>query len=127
MSRIDKKTLLGLLIVAAMTFSLLVTPASAAQVTITDETFERVFEADENGHTYLYAEPTVFDLITSEYVSPDEDLDYEKYVNGNNGWDRGTGTWSIPGQSSVNWHDHDALTTDGVWGEDTILPTFWDL
>ena len=127
MSRIDKKTLIGLLVVAAMTFSLLVTPASAAQITMTDETFERVFEADENGHTYLYAEPTIFDMVTSDYLNLEEDMDYERYRNGNSGWTQSTGTFSSPGQVPVTWHSHDALTTDGVWGEDTLLPTFWDL
>ncbi|MCJ7817872.1 MAG: hypothetical protein MUP60_03385, partial [Candidatus Thorarchaeota archaeon] len=127
MTHIDKKTLLGLLVVAAMTFSLLVTPASAAQITMKDETFERVFEADENGHTYLYAGPTLFDLITSDYITLNEDLDWVSYVNNNNGWTQNTGSWSSPGQSSVNWHNHGTLTTDGVWGEDTLLPTFWDL
>ncbi len=127
MSRIDKKTLLGFFVVAAMTFSLLVTPASAAQITMTDETFERVFEADENGHTYLYAEPTVFDMITSNYLNLEEDIDYERYRNGNSGWTRSTGTFSSPGLVPVFWHSHDALTSDGVWGEDTLLPTFWDL
>ncbi len=127
MSRIDKKTLLCLLVVAAMTFSLLVTPASAAQITMTDETFERVFEADENGHTYLYAEPTIFDMITSDYLNLEEDIDYERYRNDNNGWSRSADTFSSPGQVPVEWHSHDALTTDGVWGEDTLLPTFWDL
>jgi len=126
MTRIDKKTLLGLLVVAAMTFSLLVTPASAAQVNMTDETFERAFEADENGHTYLYAEATPFDLITSDYISLEEDMDYEKYTNNNNGWTRNTGTWTSPGLTSVNWHDHSSLPA-GVWGERTFLPTFWDL
>ncbi|MGY5857883.1 MAG: hypothetical protein RTU63_00830 [Candidatus Thorarchaeota archaeon] len=127
MTRIDKKTLLGLLVVAAMTFSLLVTPASAATVTMTDETFERGFVSDENGHTYLYVEPTPFDLITSDYVEPDEDMDWARYRNGNNGWDRATGTFSTPGMNDVFWHSHDGMTTDGVWGEQTILPTFWDI
>ena len=127
MKRIDKKTLLGLLVVAAMTFSLLVTPASAAQITMTDETFERGFVADENGHTYVYAEAMPWEMITSEYIHPENDTDYEKYVNGNNGWDRSTGTWSTPSESFVNWHDHSALTTDGLWGESTVLPTFWDI
>jgi len=127
LTRINRKTLLGLLVVAAMTLSFLVAPASAVQVTMKDETFERVFEADENGHTYLYADAKPFDLITSDYITLNQDLDYEEYTNGNNGWTRTTGTWSSPGQSSVNWHNHDALTTDGIWGEPTILPTFWDL
>ncbi len=127
MMRIENKMILGLLVVAAMTVSLLITPVSAAQVTITDESFERVFEADPNNHTYVYAEPTLFDLVTENYVEPEDDMDYTYYTNGNSGWDRMTGTWSYPGMSDVNWHNHNAMTTDGVWGELTILPTFWDI
>lgn len=127
MTRIDKKTLLGLIVVAVMTLSFLVTPAAAAQVNMKDETFERVFEADENGHTYLFAEPTLLDMITSDYVDPDSDMSYERYKNGNSGWDRTTGTFDEHGLNPVIWRSSSAMTTDGIWGELTLLPTFWDI
>lgn len=127
MTRIDKKTLLGLLVVAAMTLSLLVTPASAAQVNMKNETFERVFEADENGHTYVYAEPTLIDMITSDYVDPDEDMSYEQYSISNSGWDRTTGSFDEHGLNPLMWHRSGIITSDGVWGELTLLPTFWDI
>jgi hypothetical protein len=127
MMRIDRNTLLGLFVVVAMTLGLLVTPASAVQVNMKTETFERVFEADENGHTYLYTEPTMFDLATENYVSPDESMSWVHYRNDNTGWDRTTGSFYYPGLNDVSWRRNSAITSDGVWGGQTLLPSFWDV
>ena len=126
MTHANKKMILGLLVVVAMTFSMIVTPVAAAQITINEESFERVFEADENGHAYVYAEPTVAELFSGEYLTLEDDLDYERYRYDSNGWSRYANTWTSPGETMVNWHSHDGFTT-GIWGMSDILPTFWDL
>ncbi len=126
MTHANKKMILGLLVVVAMTFSMLVTPVAAAQITINEESFERVFEADENGHAYVYAESKLFELSSSEYLTLEEDLDYERYRINNGGWARSASTWTSPGDTEVDWFQSEAFGT-GPWGETTLLPIFWDL
>jgi len=125
MAHTNKKMILGFFVVVAMTFSMLVTPIAAAQVSINADSFERVFEADENGHTYVYVEPKHFDLISREYVTLEDDIDYERYRMENSGWSRSTGTWPDTVEVNVDWYETDGFSS-GPWGESTLLPNFWD-
>jgi hypothetical protein len=126
MKHIDNKMILGIAVVVAMTFSMIVTPVTAATVTIKEETFERVFEADENGHAYIYSDPKMFDTIYYDYLSLDEDIDYERYEYDSIGWFRNTGTYPSPGENEINWHNHETFSSAGIWGDSHILPTFYD-
>ena len=69
-----------------MFVGLVVLPISAAFVPITNEMTEQSFEADDDGHTYLYVSSDL-DYQSRDYLVQDGDVDISTYAYDTNSWD----------------------------------------
>ncbi len=72
--------------IMVMIMGLVVLPVSTAFAPVTNEMTEQSFEADDDGHTYLYVSSEL-DYQSRDYLVHDGDVDISTYAYDDNSWD----------------------------------------
>jgi len=115
---------LSIIAITLMLMGLAVLPISAAFVPVTNEMTEQSFDADDDGHTYVYVDGNL-DWLSDNYLVHDGDVDIASYSYESSYWSRSTPSYDGPAtrdHSFVPWN----YFTKGWLDDETLLPRFID-
>ena len=116
---------LSIIAITLMLMGLVLAPVSAAFVPVTNEMTEQSFDADDNGHTYVYVDGNL-DWLSDNYLVHDEDVDITSYSYESSYWSRSTPSYDGPATrdfSFVPWN----YFNKGWLDDETLLPRFIDI
>ncbi len=115
---------LSVIAITLMLMGLAVLPVNAAFAPVTNEMTEQSFEADDNGHTYVYVDGNL-DWLSDNYVVHDEDVDVTRYSYESTYWSRSTSSYDGPATRDFTYLPWNYFNK-GWLDDETLLPRFID-
>ncbi|TFG34753.1 hypothetical protein EU527_01490, partial [Candidatus Thorarchaeota archaeon] len=122
---IKRKTLLSTFIICAFLLGSLAAPVAALQVNMVEETFNYAFAPGENNHTYVYDSAEDPFYYSRSWMHFNEDTDLTAYNYESQGWASTTGTGFEDTTIPFSWQSLNLMTT-GIFGNNPLLPAFYD-
>lgn len=120
-----KKNAIWILLFAILMLNFGTTFVSASYVTINKTIFVQEFQADADGHTYVYAEPDMSKLDSTTLANYSNELTVKRYAYSDNRWF--VFSYGLPGVGIKRNEFQDTWFVDQGWLSNfTYLPSFYD-
>jgi hypothetical protein len=126
MKHVNTKMILGIVIASAFLLGSIVTPVSALQSVIIEQSLNTEYAPGANNHTYIYASADdAFFQQSYGKLHVNQDIDLTAYLYDTTGWSAPSTSFPAPTNVPVNLQQFDTFS-NGPFGNPGLLPIFYD-